>query len=208
MTEQRGIQSIEVGGQLLHALAHAGRPLALKDLAREADMTPAKAHPYLVSFGAVGLVEEDHELPQVHVVRDWCYLGSVERPEDAATLARACELGVAMQFTNIARDVGEDARAGRLYLPRSWMREAGLDPDSADAFCALIRSLHRELGLTVVMVTHELPSIFAVADRCVYLDAVSKTMIALGDPATLRDSGPPPVREFLTRGAAPTPPTA
>lgn len=55
----RGIQSIEVGGQLLHALAHAGRPLALKDLAREADMTPAKAHPYLVSFGAVGLVEQE-----------------------------------------------------------------------------------------------------------------------------------------------------
>jgi phytoene synthase len=45
-------------------------------------------------------------------------------------LARACDLGVAMQLTNIARDVGEDARAGRLYLPRSWMREAGLDPDA------------------------------------------------------------------------------
>jgi len=44
-------------------------------------------------------------------------------------LARACELGVAMQLTNIARDVGEDARLGRLYLPRAWMREAGLDPD-------------------------------------------------------------------------------
>lgn len=44
--------------------------------------------------------------------------------------ARACELGVAMQLTNIARDVGEDARAGRLYLPRDWMREAGLDPDA------------------------------------------------------------------------------
>ena len=44
-------------------------------------------------------------------------------------LARACELGVAMQLTNIARDVGEDARLGRLYLPRAWMHEAGLDPD-------------------------------------------------------------------------------
>lgn len=43
--------------------------------------------------------------------------------------ARACELGLAMQLTNIARDVGEDARNGRLYLPRMWMREAGLDPD-------------------------------------------------------------------------------
>jgi len=45
-------------------------------------------------------------------------------------LARACELGVAMQLTNIARDVGEDARAGRLYLPRTWMREAGIDPQT------------------------------------------------------------------------------
>jgi phytoene synthase len=42
-------------------------------------------------------------------------------------VARACDLGVAMQLTNIARDVGEDARAGRLYLPRSWMSEAGID---------------------------------------------------------------------------------
>lgn len=49
---------------------------------------------------------------------------------DRAALARACELGVAMQLTNIARDVGEDARNGRLYLPRAWMREAGIDPDA------------------------------------------------------------------------------
>jgi 15-cis-phytoene synthase len=45
-------------------------------------------------------------------------------------LARACELGIAMQLTNIARDVGEDARNGRLYLPRAWLREAGIDPDA------------------------------------------------------------------------------
>lgn len=48
---------------------------------------------------------------------------------DGSVIARATDLGVAMQLTNIARDVGEDARAGRLYLPREWMREAGLDPD-------------------------------------------------------------------------------
>ncbi len=48
----------------------------------------------------------------------------------AAGLARACDLGVAMQLSNIARDVGEDARMGRLYLPRQWLREAGLDPDA------------------------------------------------------------------------------
>lgn len=45
-------------------------------------------------------------------------------------VARACELGVAMQLTNIARDVGEDARNGRLYLPRSWLVAAGIDPDA------------------------------------------------------------------------------
>lgn len=49
---------------------------------------------------------------------------------DPATLARACDLGVAMQLTNIARDVGDDARMGRLYLPRDWMVESGLDPDA------------------------------------------------------------------------------
>jgi phytoene synthase len=48
----------------------------------------------------------------------------------AEALARACDLGVAMQLTNIARDVGEDARLGRLYLPRAWFIEAGLDPDA------------------------------------------------------------------------------
>ncbi|KQI70245.1 phytoene synthase [Loktanella sp. 3ANDIMAR09] len=51
----------------------------------------------------------------------------------ADTLARACDLGVAMQLTNIARDVGEDARAGRIYLPTDWL--AGHDMD-ADAFLA------------------------------------------------------------------------
>lgn len=45
-------------------------------------------------------------------------------------VARACELGVAMQLTNIARDVGEDARNGRLYLPRQWLREVGIDPQA------------------------------------------------------------------------------
>lgn len=58
--------------------------------------------------------------------------------------ARACELGLAMQLTNIARDVGEDARNGRLYLPRTWMREAGLDPDEwlrAPAFSPALGSV-------------------------------------------------------------------
>ena len=63
-------------------------------------------------------------------------------------LARACDLGVAMQLSNIARDVGEDARAGRLYLPLQWLREAGIDPDAwlanpehSEALGAVVRRL-------------------------------------------------------------------
>jgi phytoene synthase len=56
-----------------------------------------------------------------------CLLMGVRDPH---ALARASDLGVAMQLSNIARDVGEDARMGRLYLPRTWMREAGLDPEA------------------------------------------------------------------------------
>ncbi|MEM8537257.1 MAG: squalene/phytoene synthase family protein, partial [Pseudomonadota bacterium] len=47
---------------------------------------------------------------------------------DAHALARACDLGAAMQLTNIARDVGEDARMGRIYLPLAWLAEKGIDP--------------------------------------------------------------------------------
>jgi len=48
---------------------------------------------------------------------------------DRDTLARACDLGVAMQLTNIARDIGEDALERRLYIPQNWFHEAGLDPE-------------------------------------------------------------------------------
>ncbi|MBM4213603.1 MAG: phytoene/squalene synthase family protein [Gammaproteobacteria bacterium] len=60
-------------------------------------------------------------------------------------LARAADLGVAMQLSNIARDVGEDARMGRLYLPRDWLREAGFDPD------AWLREPHFEPRLGAVI---------------------------------------------------------
>lgn len=49
---------------------------------------------------------------------------------DEETLARACDLGVAMQLTNIARDVGEDARNGRVYIPLNWLDEEGVDVDA------------------------------------------------------------------------------
>mgnify|MGYP001822787532 FL=1 len=80
---------------------------------------------------------------------------------------------------------------------------AGLDPISSSLLDELIVQLQSSTGATVVMVTHELPSIFAIANNSVYLDAASKTMIAYGDPKWLRDhSDQPVVRQFLAREAS------
>ncbi len=78
---------------------------------------------------------------------------------------------------------------------------AGLDPVSARLMDRLILELRDSLGATVVIVTHELESIFAVGNNSVFLDAGTKTMIASGDPKILLErSGDPRVRDFLTRG--------
>lgn len=83
---------------------------------------------------------------------------------------------------------------------------AGLDPISSSLLDELIVQLQSSTGATVVMVTHELPSIFAIANNSVYLDAASKTMIAYGDPKVLRDqSDQPVVRQFLAREASSSP---
>ena len=79
---------------------------------------------------------------------------------DPAAVARACDLGVAMQLSNIARDVGEDARAGRLYLPRRWLREAGID---ADAWLAAPR-FTPALGEVVVRLVTCADALYARAD--------------------------------------------
>lgn len=80
---------------------------------------------------------------------------------------------------------------------------AGLDPISSRLLDELIVQLKESIGATVVMVTHELPSIFAIANNSVYLDNVSRTMIACGNPSYLKDhSDQPVVRQFLSRSAA------
>ncbi|MFN3644117.1 MAG: 15-cis-phytoene synthase [Gemmobacter sp.] len=73
------------------------------------------------------------------------------RVRERDALARACDLGLAMQLTNIARDVGEDARAGRLYLPGDWLAEAGVDaaaflarPEAGPAVRAVVRRVLAE----------------------------------------------------------------
>jgi len=78
---------------------------------------------------------------------------------------------------------------------------AGLDPITSSLLDDLIAQLRDSLGTTMVMVTHELPSIFAIGDNSVFLDPVTKTMIAGGDPKTLlKDCDDPRVHDFLTRG--------
>ncbi|MCX5703212.1 MAG: ATP-binding cassette domain-containing protein [Candidatus Omnitrophica bacterium] len=78
---------------------------------------------------------------------------------------------------------------------------AGLDPLSARLLDDLILQLSDTLGATLVVVTHELASIFAVGNNSIFLDAGSKTMIASGDPKRLlQESKDPRVIEFLTRG--------
>ena len=79
---------------------------------------------------------------------------------------------------------------------------AGLDPISARLLDDLILELRESLGATVVVVTHELASIFTIGNNSVFLDPETKTMIAQGDPKKLlADSKDPKVRKFLTRGA-------
>jgi phospholipid/cholesterol/gamma-HCH transport system ATP-binding protein len=79
---------------------------------------------------------------------------------------------------------------------------AGLDPVSAVELDELILSLNKTLGLTVVIVTHELESIFGIAKSCIMLDKASKTIIARGDPRELRDnSNDPRVSGFFNRRA-------
>ncbi len=77
---------------------------------------------------------------------------------------------------------------------------AGLDPLSSAHLDELILELRTSLGATIVIVTHELASIFAIGNNSIFLDADSKTMIAGGDPHQLTQSGPDLVRAFLSRG--------
>ncbi len=99
----------------------------------------------------------------------------------------------------IARAMALDP--GILFLDEP---SAGLDPITSAGLDRTIKELSKGLGITFVVVTHELQSIYAIADRCVMLDARTKTMIAEGRPADLRDhSTDPYVRQFFLRQADP-----
>jgi phytoene synthase len=101
----------------------------------------------------------------------------------ASVLARACDLGLAMQLTNIARDVGEDAARGRIYLPLEWMREAGVDPDrwlarpvADEAIRSIVARLLRSADALYRRADHGIPALPADcrvavrAARLIYAD--------------------------------------
>jgi phospholipid/cholesterol/gamma-HCH transport system ATP-binding protein len=77
--------------------------------------------------------------------------------------------------------------------------DSGLDPVNAARLDALILSLRQNLGTTVMLVTHSVSSVFAVADRALFLDERLHTMTAIDTPAQLLAHGPQRVREFLKR---------
>ena len=110
---------------------------ALRVVAAETAMPPAFAHDLVAGFALDAAdwrptSEEDLHRYCYHVAGAvGCMMAVVMGvdPRDEATLDRACDLGLAFQLANIARDVGEDAGAGRCYLPRAWLDEVGLSQD-------------------------------------------------------------------------------
>ena len=97
------------------------------------------------------------------------------------------------------------ARALALDPPLLFLDEpsAGLDPVISAGLDRLILQLRDTLGATFVVVTHEVPSVMAIADRCLMLDRAAQGVVAVGDPRALaRDSDVPAVRGFFRRQAA------
>ena len=118
---------------------------------------------------------------------------------DAAGRKPSALSGGMQKRAGIARAMALDP--GILFLDEP---SAGLDPITSAGLDRTIRELSQGLGITFVVVTHELQSIYAIADRCVMLDARTKTMIAEGRPADLRDHAKDPyVRQFFLRQADP-----
>lgn len=129
-----------------------------------------------------------------------CWLMGVRSPQ---ALARACEMGVAMQLTNIARDVGDDARNGRLYLPRQWLRQAGIDPEAwlaAPAGSAALQSvvlrlldeadrLYRRATLGVALLPRDCRAAILAA-RLIYADIGTRMRRQSIDPLRQRSVVP------------------
>ncbi len=122
-------------------LVYAGRPLAVPEDRALAEIVAHFAMPRVLldalldgfAWDASGrqyeTLDELHDYAARVAGTVGAMMAVLMGARSPAQVARACDLGTAMQLTNIARDVGEDACAGRLYLPHSWLREAGIDPE-------------------------------------------------------------------------------
>jgi phytoene synthase len=103
-------------------VAHFGIPRALPEALLEG-----------LAWDAVGRRYEDMAELEAYATRVASAVGAMMTllmgVRDTDAIARACDLGLGMQLTNIARDIGEDAREGRLFLPLSWLREEGIAPE-------------------------------------------------------------------------------
>jgi phytoene synthase len=115
--------TIDADRALAHVVHRYGVPRALPDALLDGFMWDAQGRRYetLEDVEAYGARVAGTVGAMMSLIMGAC---------TETALARACELGVAMQLTNIARDIGEDARNGRLYIPRSWFAHAGMDADA------------------------------------------------------------------------------
>lgn len=114
---------------------------------------------------------------------------------EAATLLPSEISGGMVKRAAIARALALDPQIVMLDEP-----SAGLDPITAAGLDKLILSLRDTLGTTCVVITHELPSIMAIADRCAMLDGKAKGLIGLGTPQDLKqDTSNPTIRAFFNR---------
>lgn len=118
--------------------AYAGEPqtdpafAAFQDVALRHAISPHHAFDHLAGFA---MDAADARYETIDDTLRYCYhvagvvglmMASIMGARDAAVLDRACDLGLAFQLTNIARDIVEDARVGRVYVPAGWLREAGI----------------------------------------------------------------------------------
>jgi phospholipid/cholesterol/gamma-HCH transport system ATP-binding protein len=152
-------------------------------------------------FGSMTLLE-NVTVP----VTEW-----IDVPADAATAMARAKLKLVglegsgdkmpSELSGGMRKRGAIARAMALEPSLLFLDEpsAGLDPVTSAELDDLILTLKTIVGVTVVVVTHDLASIFAIADRCILLDKETKSIIARGRPSELKDSDDARVSDFFNR---------
>lgn len=172
------------------------------------DLVPDRAVPWGVLFQSGALFGSMSVLDNVCLpLREWTELSRpaiecIARTKLALVDLTAAEQRLPSEISGGMRKRAGIARALALDPQLLYLDEpsAGLDPIAAAELDDLLLQLSQDLGVTIVAVTHELASVFKIADRVVMLDGDARGILAVGDPRVLRDeSTNPQVRAFLTR---------